>query len=247
MRGAGPGRGGRHRGGVAAFRPRPDPTSGSSGGRLAASVGSWDPPPAPASHPSRVRCGAGEGRTLHSRSSCPCAPALALGCPGSPPVQAAAGSRPERSWGGGGGPAGLSPPRGVASYCWSQGHSRTAGSPPRDRRTRAAGLGHRGGRGVSARAGQAPVLSSTARPGPRSPVLPGPAAQGSPTGSPRPWGAGGERCHGQWGRVRLRRPPPERGSADDAEARSPAGGRRAGADGRGLTRRGCRRCKSPTC
>lgn len=174
------------------------------------------------------------------RSFCPtCAPSLSLwlaGIPGSPgSSREQTGS--EWSWGGGGGTAGLSPPRCVASSCWSQGHSRTAISPPRDRRTRAEGLGT-SGRGVSARPGWTPALRAlphrtppplrVPEPGPPQGRLLSPGATSAET----PCVRGGTEAAGTRAPVARR---PER-------VRAGAGARRAG-----LTPRGCRRCRSRTC
>lgn len=151
------------------------------------------------------------------------------------------------SWGGGGVPQdsprpAASPPAAGARVI----------SPPRDRRTRAAGQGT-GGRGVSARPGQRPALRALPPPHPTPPPLRVPArvlrrasSSASPTGAllpPTPRrGAGDQRRDSE-------RPRGHGGGWRPSPAGRPAGARRSGraGGGAGLTRRGCRRCRSPTC
>lgn len=158
---------------VAAVLPRPALTLRSSCCGVAEGMGAPNSSPTPSLVSFLHLLRAGDGRMPHPRFFRPtCAPCLSLrlaGIPGSPGSRRQQTGRVELGWGweyGGG----LSPPRCVASSCWSQGHSRTAISPPRDRRTRAQGLGT-GGRGVSARAGLVPGLQS----------LPHPPRGGSPS------------------------------------------------------------------
>ena len=187
----------------------------------------------------------------------PAPPACPSGWLGSLAVPAAARSRRgESSWGGGAGTAGLSPPPCVASSCWSQGHSRTAISPPRERRTRAQGLGTVAegsvpGLARDQRCQRCPTpLAARLRAGPS----PGPAPP-RPDGSPFPCGraplrpAGRVQCRDS---VRLSGDR-EAGGANPPATRRPAaprpaaGARRSRRAGAGLTRPSCRRCKSPTC
>lgn len=168
----------------------------------------------------------------HPSSFCPtCAPSLSLwlaGIPGSPgSSREQTGSECQDSPR----PAASPPPAGVRAT-----RGLPAISPPRDRRTRAEGLGT-SDRGVIARPGCTPALRALAHPTPAV----GPQAGPSPGPAPLPRGRLAQRLRASEGaRRRMARAPlvtrgPEPGGAAC---------RRAGA---GLTPRGCRRCRSPTC